>query len=184
MKRFSGFLWALLGLGLVVAAIAVVGGLFVLAVRAGSTVGATLVASVATVAGALIVRNVERRKVADAVRREHLADIYTELAQVLHGHESTEEERQELIANFMRKTLLYASAGTFKAHRTWRANLPPEDEDWTGEQFRENSNRYENLVKAMRKDLGISNWGLGAGDLARMGILDYDANPESETGEE
>jgi hypothetical protein len=132
MKRLSSFLWALLGFGMVVAAIVVVVGLFVLAVRAGSTFGATLVASVATVGGALIVRNFERRKVADAIRREQLADIYTELAQVLHGRESTEEEREELIANFMRKTLLYASAGTLKAHRSWSTNIPPEDE-WTGQ---------------------------------------------------
>jgi hypothetical protein len=71
------------------------------------------------------------------------------------------------------ESLVYASPATLKAYRTWFTKLPAE-EQWPEGAFRPNSLRYEAFVKAMRKDLGISNWGLQDGDLTRIGVNDFD----------
>ena len=173
MKRMGQFLATMVALVLVVAAGAAVVLLFVLAIRQGSTFWAAVIASGATVSGAWIVRGYERRKVADAVRREKLDAFYVEMAQILHGRELEENERDQLIQDFMRGTLVYASAKTLKTFQNWREGLP-EFEQWSDADTLENSLRYEQFVKAMRDDLGISNRGLKDGDLARMGINDYD----------
>lgn len=158
-KRAGHFVLALLGLGLVVLGIAVVGLLFVLAIRAGSTFGAASIAALATVSAAVFVRDFERRRVMEAIRREQLTTIYTQMAQVLHGQEMPERKRAKLVKDFMERSLVYASPATIKAYLTWFTQLPS-DEEWPKEAFRPNSLRYEAFVKAMRKDLGISNWGL------------------------
>jgi LPS O-antigen subunit length determinant protein (WzzB/FepE family) len=162
----------LVGLAFVVGVAAAVGVLFVLAIRAGSTVGAALIAALATVTAALVVRSFERRKVMEEIRREQLSDVYTEFAQVLHGRSASDEERGQLMLEFMRKSLIYASAGTIRAFSEWDSQIPEEGaakEDWKA-----SSLRYEAFVKAMRKDLGISNWRLQEGELIRMGIYDFD----------
>ena len=112
----------------------------------------------------------------EAIRREQLGSIYNQMAQVLHGQEMPEEERGKLVKDFMQKSLVYASPTTLKTYRTWFTELPAEEE-WPEDAFRPNSLRYEAFVKAMRKDLGISNWGLQDGDLTRIGINDFDDYP-------
>jgi hypothetical protein len=176
LRRIGQVVWALVGLGLVVLAIAVVGLLFVLAIRAGSAFGAALLAALATVGAAVLVRDFERRRVMEAIRREQLGATYNQMAQVLHGQEMPEKKRVKLVDDFLRKSLVYASPTTLKAYRAWFTQLPAEEE-WPREAFRPNSLRYEVFVKAMRRDLGISNWGLQDGDLARMRINDFDQYP-------
>lgn len=60
-----------------------------------------------------------------------------------------------------------------KAFRHWRENLP--DDDATFAEQRASMVRYEKLIVAMRKDLGISNWMLEDGDLLRTIWSDFDA---------
>lgn len=175
-SRLRTAIYQLIGLAIVVALLAGVARLFLLAIEEGSTFGAALVAALATVAAAAVVRGFEKRRVMEAIRREQLGAVYTELAQALHGREVPVKEREKLVLDFMRKGLMYASPGTLKAFRTWQSKLPT-TEQWAREDFRPNSLRYEEFVKAMRKDLGISNWNLGDGDLARLGINDYDDYP-------
>jgi hypothetical protein len=165
----------LFALLLLILGVAAAGLLFVVAVRQGSTFWAALLASGATVGAAVLVRNFERRRVADSIRRERLSDIYTEMAQVLHGRDMPQEQRDELMLNFMRHTLVYASPRTLKTFRTWSVNLP--EDPWTKDDYTASTLRYEAFVKAMRDDLGISNRGLADGDLARVGIYDFD-NPD------
>jgi Zn-dependent protease with chaperone function len=54
--------------------------LFALAIREGSTVVAAILAALATVSAALIVRYFERRKELEAARRQHLGSQYEQLA--------------------------------------------------------------------------------------------------------
>lgn len=116
-RRIGQVVWALIGLGLVVVAVAVVGLLFVLAIRAGSAFGAALLAALATVGAAVLVRDFERRRVMEAIRREELGPIYNQMAQVLHGQEMPEEERDELVKDFMQKSLVYAWPDPLKSVR-------------------------------------------------------------------
>jgi hypothetical protein len=176
MHRIRQVVWTLLGLGLVVVGVAVVGLLFVLAIRAGSAFSAALLAALATVFAAVVVRDFERRRAMETVRREQLSATYNQMAQVLHGQEMPDKKRLKLVEDFMQKSLMYSSPATLKAYRTWHTQLP-EEEEWPREAFRPNSLRYEAFVKPMRKDLGISNWGLQDGDLARIRINDFDEYP-------
>jgi hypothetical protein len=173
VQRIGQVISGIVALLLVVVGVAAVGLLFVFAVRQGSTFWAALLASAATVGAAGLVRNFERRRVADSIRRERLSDIYTEMAQVLHGREIPDDQRSELMSNFIRQTLVYASPKTLKTFRSWNANLPG-GERWTKDEYTASTLRYEAFVKAMRDDLGIPNRGLADGDLARMGIADFD----------
>jgi hypothetical protein len=172
MNRVGQVISTVLGLILVVAAMAGVAFLFILAVRQGATFWAATVAAGATVVGALLVRNFERRRVADSIRRERLADIYMEMAQVLHGRQLPKEERNESMADFLRHSLVYASAKTLKAFQSWTSGFP--EDGATADAYRASSLRYEVFVRAMRDDLGISNRGLSEGDLIRLGIYDWD----------
>jgi hypothetical protein len=172
MQRVGQVIGIILALVIFVVGIAVVVLLFVVAVQEGSTFLATLVASSATVAAAVLVRNFERRRVAESIRRERLSNLYMEMAQVLHGRELPEAERGELISNFLRQTLVYASPQTLKAFQSWSNQVP--DGEWTKEEYHASTFRYESFVKAMRDDLGIPNRGLANGDLARIGIADFD----------
>lgn len=97
LRRIGQVVWALIGLGLVVLAMAAVGLLFVLAIRAGSTFGAALLAALATVGAAVLVQDFERRRVMEAIRREELGLTYNQMAQVLHGQEMPADERLKLV---------------------------------------------------------------------------------------
>lgn len=167
-------MWFLLGLGLVVLSAVLIGLLFVIAIRAGSTFGAAFIAAFATVGAAVLVRDFERRRIMETIRRDELGAIYNQMAQVLHGQEMPERKRLKLVDDFLRKSLMYASPATLKAYQAWLTQLPS-SELWAREDFRPNSLRYEAFVKAMRKDLGIR--GLQDGDLARLRINDFDEYP-------
>jgi hypothetical protein len=148
--------------------------LFALAIREGSTVVAAILAALATVSAALIVRYFERRKELEAARRQHLGSQYEQLASALAGQEMTQRRTQKVISEFMRKSLIYASPAVLKAFREWRAGLPEDEGEWPRDVLRENAVRYEVFVKAMRKDLGVSNWMLEEGDLARSVLSDFE----------
>ncbi len=109
----------------------------------------------------------------EEVRREQLTDAYVEIAQVLHGRAVGQEERNDLMLEFMRKSLVYASPKTIKAFNEWSEKMPDREEE-DSSAWKASSLRYEAFVKAMRGDLGIGNWNLQEGDLIRIGIEDFD----------
>jgi uncharacterized membrane protein len=172
-ERIGQVVLFLLGLVIVIAAVAVAGALFVLAIRAGSTFGAALIAAMATVGAAVVLRSFERRKVMEEIRRQQLTETYAAMAQVLHGRTVAQEEQNDVMLEFMQKSLLYASAKTIKAFSTWSTQMPDEEEtDLMA--WRASSLRYEGFVRAMRDDLGIDNRSLQEGDLIRIGVDDFD----------
>lgn len=172
-RRAGQVLLFLLGLSTLIAGVAAMGVLFVLAVRAGSALWTATIAAMASVGAALVLRGFERRKVMEEIRREQLTDAYVEMAQVLHGRSAEEERRDEVMRDFMRKSLVYASARTIKAFSEWSEKLPGDDEEDPA-LWKASTLRYEAFVKAMRGDLGISNWRLQDGDLIRIGVEDFD----------
>jgi hypothetical protein len=170
--RLLGILIVLL---LVVSGVGAVVFLFILAIRNGSTLGAALLATAATIGGAGLVGLLERRRVMEGIRREEVGSLYLDFASVLTGHEMTGRRREKAILDFQKKCLVYSSATTLKAFREWLRNLPDaSSEGWSDQGTLENNLRYEAFIKAMRKDLGISNWNLQDGDLARTVLSDFD----------
>ncbi len=84
----------------------------------------------------------------------------------------TNRKLEKVMTEYARKSLIYASPAVLSAWREWRDNLP--DDDSPQHVQRANALRYEAFVKAMRKDLGVSNWMLEPGDLGRAAIRDWD----------
>jgi len=109
----------------------------------------------------------------EEIRRDQLTDTYVEMAQVLHGREAAQEKRNDVMLDFMQKSLVYASAKTIKAFTAWSAQVPNEKET-DPKVWRASSLRYEGFVKAMRSDLGIGNRSLQEGDLIRIAVDDFD----------
>jgi hypothetical protein len=149
--------------------------LIAFAIREGATVVAATLAGLATIGGAAAVRQIERQKAIEEVRRDRLGPIYEQLTGVQAGHNIPQRKIEKMIPEFFRKGLLYASPDLLKAYREWIKGLPDDDsQEWPREVHRANALRYEAFVKAMRKDLGVSNRGLKEGDLGRTVINDYD----------
>jgi hypothetical protein len=145
--------------------------LFSVAIEQGATIVAAFLAAFATVAGAVLVRYFERRRHMEATRREHLGALYVQLGSALAGHDIPDRKRDKVVLDFIHKSLIYASPATLKTFRTWRKDLSDSNEPAA---IRANALRYEVFIKAMRKDLGISNWMLQEGDLARTVLNDFD----------
>jgi hypothetical protein len=169
-------------LALLAGAIVGVGWLFALAIREGATLLGAFLVGFATVAAALIARYFDRRKEIEAARREHIGSIYEDLASVYAAQDMTDRKREKMNIGFVRKPLIYASPGTLKAFHKWRIAIP--DENASRHQWRASALRYEAFIKAIRKDLGVSNWMLDDGDLGRVALIDFDeyfgdASPEA-----
>lgn len=147
--------------------------LFAKAIDRGATVLAAILAAGATVVGAFVVRYWDRKKDGEAARREQLGPLYLDMAAVMAGHGMTDRKREKMILGFMRKSLVYSSPAVLKAFRDWRQGLSDED-DPPPAIAAANMLRYEVMVKAMRKDLGTSNFGMDEGDLLRAALTDFD----------
>lgn len=176
MRRTTArdWIYRLLALGVLAGALAALIWLFAFAIQHGATIMAAILAAFATVSASVIVRYFERRNAIEGVRRERLGASYEALASALAGHEMPQRKRDRVIVDFMRGALLYASPAVLGAFRAWRDQLPPEDADWTPAETVANALSFENFVKAMRKDLGVSNWLLEEGDLSRAVLHDFD----------
>jgi hypothetical protein len=169
--------WTGLALAIMLGAFASLVWLTALAIREGATVLAAILAALATVGAAMVARYFERKKELEAARREYFGPIYENLAGALAGQTMTERKTAKVAGDFMRKALIYASPSTLKTFREWRQGLlglPPNTDDWPKHVTLQNALRYEAFIKAMRKDLGVSNFTLQDGDLARSVINDFD----------
>lgn len=78
--------------------------------------------------------------------------------------------------------LVYAGPDVIKAFTLWSKTLPA-DEEAPRLEWRASHIRFEALVRAMRKDLGTSNFGLAEEDLLRAVIDDWDVYSRGEVGE-
>lgn len=146
--------------------------LFARAIEKGAVVVGASLAALATVTAALIVRYFERRKDAEAARRERLGALYEEIASAATGQARSQRTIEKTITQFHRKALIFASPAVITAFRKWRDGLP--EDDAPREVQRASALRFEALVKAMRKDLGTSNFMLDEGDLLRTVLNDFD----------
>jgi hypothetical protein len=165
-------------IGAVVLVLAGAGWLFAKAIQSGSTFLTAFMAAIATVATVLVGRYHERRKEAEAVRRAELGDVYEKIAGVMSGQVGSPRSQEKMIRDFFRKGLIYAGPSVVSAFRLWRDNL--HDDDSPRAEVRASMLRFESLIKAMRKDLGISNWMLQEGDLLRVALTDFDVEFPSE----
>jgi hypothetical protein len=172
MKNGTQQLLTFAVLVVIVATLAGIGWLFALAIREGATLLGTVLLGFATVAAALIARHFDRRKEIEAARREHIGSIYEDLASQYAAQDMTDRRREKMIIGFVRKSLLYAGPGTLKAFHQWKIAIP--EQDAPRHEWRANAMRYEAFIKAMRKDLGVSNWMLDDGDLGRVAVYDFD----------
>jgi hypothetical protein len=160
-------------LAVIVLVVAGIGWLFAKAIESGSTFLGAILAAVATVTTVLVGRHHERRKEAEATRRAELGALYEKMAGVMAGQSLTMRAQEKMVTEFVRKAIIYAGPALIAAFREWKVNIPEADDPPRAE-VRANLIRFEKLIKAMRKDLGMSNWMIEEGDLLRAALLDFD----------
>jgi hypothetical protein len=152
-----------------------------------SGVSAAIIAAAATIAVSLIsivlAKVYESRQAVEREIRENKIPVYEEflnfMSRVLHGEKvgkkPSDEEMVIFMIEFNQKMMVWGSDSVLSAWRDWRKTIVPSDESIDGAwRLAEMMHSYENVIYAIRKDLGHKNEGLKKGDLLRLFINDYD----------
>ena len=168
MRRFFNIL-----VGLVLLA-AIVGGLawFVYqSITEAPGVVAAVVTGLLAILGLGVQRYLEQEREDARVRRERLSPIYENIVKHLHESDTTPKMQRRLVQSFRelaQGVLLRGTPRVVKAFAGWKAlvdSAPDSPLTLVG---------LEHVLFAMREDLGVSNDGLGRGDLLRLFVNDVD----------
>jgi hypothetical protein len=137
-----------------------------------------VVGSFVTALGAVIAvvagRVWEKRQELEQVRRERIAPIYSRFVEVVYGSMSEETKLGEtdLLAFFhdwAQQVLIWGPEPVIRRFTDWRATFSDDSEVQPESVF-----ATEQLLYAIRDDLGNKRGGLGAGDLLRVFLNDID----------
>ena len=144
------------------------------------SVGAALIAGVATVISSVFIASYNSRKAKERVsfeaHREKKADIYNEFMSMVielmrntkegkEGDDVLPENIEEFFYNFTAKITVYGGPGVVKAYANWRA-ASANDETGTSSLL-----LVDKLFREMRTDLGESNKGIDANELLGLFII-------------
>ena len=152
-----------------------------------SSISAAIIAAAATivvsVVSIVLAKVYEFRQSVEREIRANKVPIYEEflgfMSRLLHGEKigkkPTDEEMVVFMIEFNQKMMVWGSDSVLAAWRDWRKTIvsdgDPEGNSWRLGQM---MHSYENIIYAIRKDLGHRNDGLNKGDLLRLFINDYD----------
>lgn len=125
----------------------------------------------------------ESRQVVEREIRENKIPIYEEflsfMSRLLHGEKvgkkPTDEEMLAFFIEFNQKMMVWGSDSVLSAWGEWRKTIAPmSGDDADPRNLAKMMHGYENIIYAIRRDLGHKNNGLAKGDLLRLFINDYD----------
>lgn len=174
MKRLKDFAQTLLGLAFI-AAIGVglwllIKSLFANAAVAGPVIAAS-VAIVVFAAGEYFTR----QRIAQQYRWDKVADTYVEFLRLIRkiNKDETPSDIEEFVARFHDELILWGAPGVITA---WVEMARQSEQGFTDEEATE---RYRDLLRAIRKDLGQRDRKLDDRDLVRLLISDVDEHFES-----
>lgn len=135
------------------------------------TAGATIYAAIRT-------KSAERIKEIEQELRKQKAPIYEGFSEFLLGkvlkNEASEDEMKEFVINFSQKMLVWGGDDVIKAWVDFRKNIVNEEFQYEGLFL------MENVIFAIRSDMGHSNRGLKQGDLLTLFINDMEKVLESQ----
>jgi hypothetical protein len=144
------------------------------------SVGAALIAGVATVISSVFIASYNSRKAKERVsfeaHREKKADIYNEFMSMVielmrntkegkEGNDVLPKDIEEFFYNFTAKITVYGGPGAVKAYANWRTES---SDDQTGTK---GLLLVDKLFREMRTDLGESNKGIDANELLGLFII-------------
>lgn len=162
-----------------------IGVAFVVQLRASDpTVAAAIIAAFGAVLLALVTVWNERRKAIREAHREKKIQVYGLFVDMIFGSiernvlkTGTDEEHfgsKEFLASmikFKRDLVFYGSPAVIKA---FNAFLAVPNDVATHDNALQRLGTVETLLRAVRADVGLSNFGLSKGDLHRLYVNDYD----------
>jgi len=133
---------------------------------------AAVITGLAALIGLAVQRHLDQQREDTRSRRERMAPIYEELVQVLFDASKSGGEIEAQMIEFFEKLakhlLVWGSEPVIVAVNRWRA-IVAVAEDSPASLF-----AYEDLLFAVREDLGIERNGLQRGDLLRVFVNDVD----------
>lgn len=159
-----------LGVGIIV-----LGGWAVIeGVRAEPSIVGSLATALAAVVVVVVQRDRENRREVQQAHREQLAPLYEDLFERAYNPEDFSDEAQkEFIEKMQRKLVLYGSDHVIARWVAWLRSMPDDDDERD-----ENDPRvlldWEQVLLAIRRDLGHKNEDLDTGDLLRVYVTDID----------
>jgi len=118
-------------------------------------------------------RDRENKRLVQERHRERLAPLYEGLFEVMRrGLDVTKKEDEQFILDLQRNLVLYGSTPVVLKWLDWMRAMPdvPDEENGTPELLLQ----FEQVLLAIRKDLGHNNDGLMPGDLIRVYVPDAD----------
>ena len=157
----------------IVVLVGAVGGVVWVVIR-GIESNPSLVGSLATAASAVIAvvvgRSFDKRRELRQAHRERIAPLYDELIDIIRN---VEERSQEDLAPFFKglagQLIMHGPSNVIKAWIVFDRHT------WKGDgQDKEGMEQVENLLRAIRKDMGHGDRNLDFGDLQRLWVTDLD----------
>jgi hypothetical protein len=173
VRRIGSALQILLGLAVVIALTGGVGWIIYQSVTQAPAVIAAIVTGFAALFGLFFQRYLEQQREDERLRRERMTPIYEELVTTFYrgagGGELAETELTAFFNKLAQRLLLWGGPSIIEAFNAWRHAIKVLPEGSPESLF-----SFEQLMYAMRADLGQSNENLGKGDLLRVFINDID----------
>jgi hypothetical protein len=170
MKRIGSFLAALVGVAIVVIAI---GGLVYGVIEDPAVVGPLTAAAVA-IGVAIYQRRWEKSQELGRLHREQMSPIYEELAETVKSIDEfvakPEEEQQAFFKQLSTKLLLHGPSSVVRTWVAWIRSL--------GGPIPTSLRAQEDLLRAIREDLGLKSAGLLSGDLIRLYVREEDTDED------
>ena len=162
----------IVGLALLVGLIGLSGWIVYSSITTAPAVVAAVITGLAAVMGLAIQRYYEQQREDLRARRERMAPIYEDLVQLLFDAAKSggdvEQNMVEFFEKLAKNLLVWGSEPVILAVNRWRAIIAIE-EGGPASLF-----AYEDLLYAVREDLGIERKNLGRGDLLRVFVNDVD----------
>jgi len=167
VAKLIGFI---VGIGLIVLG----GWAVVQGVQAEPSIVGSFATALAAVIAVVVQRDRENRREIQQAHREQLAPIYEDLFERFYKDaDFSDAAQQEFIAKLQRKLILYGSDHVVRDWVAWLRSIPSDDEKRDEHDPRVLLG-WEQVLFAIRRDLGHKNDDLTSPDLLRVYITDID----------
>lgn len=174
MQLVKTVLSTIVGLAILLLLVAGAGWAAYSSIAKAPAVVAAVVTGVAAILALAVQRYYEQRREEDSARREKLAPIYEGIIPKIYGLAANggpldEAELKAYFEDLTQSLLIWGSPGVILAFNGWRASVPTDGDPGPSSLL-----AFEQLLYAIRTDLGIDNGELAPGDLLRVFINDLD----------
>lgn len=173
VRRLGSILQILVGLAVLLALIVGVGWIVYSTIARAPVVVAAVVTGLAALMGVPVQRYLEHQREDARERRNRMAPIYEELLKTFYssaaGGALDQSELLSFFEDLARSLLIWGSEPVIVAFNRWRVQVAALEEGSPDALF-----AFEDLLYAIRADLGNESKNMGRGDLLRVFVNDID----------